>query len=343
MSYDIVVATRNRIDMLRHSLSLFLGQTLPPRRLVVVDASDDHGPVARFCAGLSPAGTEVIAVQAEQRNLPAQRNQGLALVEAPVVAMPDDDSLWYPDTGAALVEAYAVDTAGAVGAINAMDMRTSPLATIEAGLRPTPVARLRSLIGPARRFVENRLAPHPFDVFGHERIAALRGPERVDTARLPLVPTVGGYRMSFRTEAIRAVGFNATLGYAVGYAQHEDKDAAMRLLAAGWLIAAAPKARVFHNVHPSKRSGGFAYGFCQIYNYAYICRTAFDQASGAWRYLGRYLWLKRQLYALRRADSYGREVHEGATAAAAAVPALLEAPAAAVETLFRETCDRHLR
>ena len=343
MNYDIVVATRNRLDMLRHSLPLFLGQTVRPQRLVIVDTSDDHAAVAAFCAALdSDTDVSIRVFEGEQRNGAAQRNQGLGHVTAPIVAMPDDDSLWYPDSAAALLDAYALDTAGAVGAINLTDARVSPLATLDTHLRQTPLSRLKSLIGPTRRMVENRLAPHPFDVFGEDRITALNTPARVDTERLPLVPTIGGYRMSFRTEAIRAEPFNANLGRATGYAQHEDKDVAMRLLAAGWLIAAAPQARVFHNVHPSRRAGGFAYGFCHVYNYAYICKTAFDPAARAWRHLDRYLWLKLLLYGLRRADEYGRSVHEGARAAARAVPALLAAPPDAVHALYCETCDRCL-
>ena len=344
MSYDILVATRNRLAMLRHSVPLFLGQTTPPRRLVIVDASDDHEAVRRFHAEVQAgADVEIRLIEASQRNLPAQRNQGLDFVESEIVAMPDDDSLWFPDTGAALLKAYAADRDRAVGAINAVDARSSPLGGIEATLRQTPVSRVKGLVGPLRRRIETRFAPHPFDVFGEERIIALKGPERVDTTRFPLTPTVGGYRMSFRTEAIRAVRFNATLGHAVGYAQHEDKDAALRLLAAGWLIAAAPNARVFHNVHPSKRAGGFAYGFCQIYNYAYVCKTVFDPGSRAWRHLDRYIRLKLFLYSLRKGDAYGRSVWEGAKAAAAEAPALLAATPEAVEALFRRTCDTRLK
>lgn len=344
MTYDIVIATRNRLDMLRHSLPLFLGQSVAPQRLIIVDASDDHEAVRRFCEVLGEgADVDIRLLAGEQRNAAAQRNQGLAHVTAPVVAMPDDDSLWYPDTAEKLLEAYALDTAGAIGAMNLTDTRLSPLADIDARLRPTPVSRLKSFIGPVRRMLEARLAPHPFDVFGEDRIAALDGRARVDVARLPLTPTVGGYRMSFRTEAIRATPFNELLGHATGYALHEDKDVALRMLAAGWLVAAAPKARVFHNVHPSRRAGGFAYGFRHIYNYAYICKTAFDRDARAWRYLGRYLWLKRLLYSLRRSDDYGRAVHDGATAAAREVPALLAAAPDAVDALYRDTCDRCLR
>ena len=34
--------------------------------------------------------------------------------------------------------------------------------------------------------------------------------------------------MSFRTEALREVGFDETLGYGVGYAYHEDLDTSLR-------------------------------------------------------------------------------------------------------------------
>jgi GT2 family glycosyltransferase len=194
-----------------------------------------------------------------------------------------------------------------------------------------------------RNRIEDALVPHPFNLYGTARIAEL-APAAGHPG--PFVPTMGGYRMSFRTAAVRSVGFDATLGSRVGYAQHEDKDVCMRLMRAGWLIAAAPGARVFHNVHPGRRARGFAYGFFQIFNYAYICAGAFAAGGPpaerrARAAVPRYLRYKAFLYGLRRGDAYARAVHAGARAALAEVPALMAAAPADLPARYAALTGRH--
>ena len=343
MPYDVVVATRNRLDALRISLPLIVAQSAPARRIFVIDASDDHAAVAAYCAGLAAQGAAIAAIPARARNLPAQRNQGLAAVEAEIVAFPDDDSHWFPDTAERLLEAYAADAPGAVGGIDALEVGENPAGDAESAPRKSATQRLKRMVTPWRRLIENRLAPPPFEVFAHERIAALGGGGAVVAAGLRLVETLGGFRMSFRTRAIRSVGFNETLGYAVGYATHEDKDASLRLLNAGWLLAGAPRARVFHNVHPGRRAGGFAYGFCHLFNYAYICHREMDGSAAARAAILPYLRHKVRLYGLRRADAYGRDVWRGGRAALQEAAALLAGTRERADDAYREGCDRRLR
>lgn len=76
--YDIVIATRNRLHQPKASVPLMLAQIQRPERIVLVDASDDHIAVSTLMEGLcGPAGVPVHIEEAEQRNLPAQRNQAL--------------------------------------------------------------------------------------------------------------------------------------------------------------------------------------------------------------------------------------------------------------------------
>ena len=60
----MVIATRNRPEALALSIPLILGQSRKPRKLIVIDSSDDHAPVAEAVAetvatarGREPAGT----------------------------------------------------------------------------------------------------------------------------------------------------------------------------------------------------------------------------------------------------------------------------------------------
>ena len=45
MSYDCVIATKDRINALRMSILLIIKQDILPGRLIVVDASEDHDSV----------------------------------------------------------------------------------------------------------------------------------------------------------------------------------------------------------------------------------------------------------------------------------------------------------
>ncbi|MEN0070064.1 MAG: hypothetical protein AAGC63_03545 [Propionicimonas sp.] len=53
LTHAIVVATRNRLDMLTTSLPLFVNQSRPADRIVIVDRSDDHEAVRAFCERLA--------------------------------------------------------------------------------------------------------------------------------------------------------------------------------------------------------------------------------------------------------------------------------------------------
>ena len=345
-TYSIVVATRNRADVLATSLELFLGQSVLPAEVVVVDASDDHERVCAlvrsvFAEAASPVPLTVL--RADEGNLAAQRNQGLAGVTTPIVMYPDDDSYWYPDTAAALLDVYSADRAGAIGGVTAVEVGVSPVpgaAGPKRRFRLSHVPRLRWW----RHRLEAALAPPPFHVYGAARTRDL-AEGFADAGHFRLVETMGGYRMSFRTDVLRRLGgFDPALGRHVGYAQHEDKDMCLRVLENGLLLAAARGARVFHNVHPAPRTkGGFEYGFCQILNYAYIVCKVTRPGDSAERALGRYCHYKTWSYGLRwHKSGYLREIALGAQAAMGELPALRAAPRQKLTEAYLAAMDRHL-
>lgn len=342
LSYAVVVATRNRLDILRVSLPLFLAQSRLPGRVVVVDRSDDHHAVKKLCEALGNAAAAPIEVcYGTEANSASQRNQGIDRVTEDVILFPDDDSLWYPDTAEKTMAVYEADTNRRYGAVSANDVYESPVGT-DADI-PRRASRLTELPGvmSVRNRIEAALVPQPFEVYGAERIAQLAPIARGDQLGYELVGTIGGYRMSFRTEVAKRLRFDDVLGSRIGYAVHEDKDMALRVLASGSLIAVAPGARVFHSVAPGKRAAGFQYGFFQILNYLYVCRKVFPQGSRAMAVTHRYLGYKVFLYSLRRADEYDREVHRGAAAALAEYEAMMSAPQGEFAERYAEICDRH--
>lgn len=316
LSYAVVVATRNRLESLGASLPTFAGQSLPAGKIVVVDRSDDHGAVRDYCtsfAAQSPVPLEI--VQGTVANSAAQRNQGLVHVTEDVTIFPDDDVLWYPNTAQKIIDVYADDTNRRYGAVSASDVYQPP----GADAADVPEKRNRLTENPVVMRIRNKLeaaaVPQPFEVYGVERTDQLRPLALADGLAHPLVPTIGGYRMSFRTDLAKALGFDDVLGSRIGYAIHEDKDLALRVLREGYLIAGADEARVFHNSHPSKRADGFKYGFFHILNYLFVCCKVFEPESRARVITKRYLRYKVALYSLRLHDRYSREVFRGARAA----------------------------
>jgi GT2 family glycosyltransferase len=347
LEYAIVVATRNRYDMLTVSFPRFVEQSRPAARIVVVDRSDDHDAVRRLCESFrSRSDVPIDVIHGSEANLPAQRNQGLERIEEPVVVFPDDDSLWFPDTVENLLRVYEDDVNGRYGAVSITPVDRAPDDLSAAA----PAAQRRfgalPLVTTARNLVESRVVPSPFNVFGNQQTRLLRDSAESDGLAYPLVPSIGGYRMSFRTEVVKKLAFDDVLGSRIGYATHEDMDMGLRVLAAGFLIAAAPESRVFHNTYPGKRAGGFQYGFFHVFNYLYICRKVFPSSSSRLvRLTRRYLAYKVALYRLRqlvRPGEYHDDVQRGARAAFSEFSVVAAADNNELARLYAEVSKRHL-
>ncbi|MGP3535735.1 glycosyltransferase family 2 protein [Microbacterium sp. RD1] len=343
LDYDVVVATRNRLEMLWSTLPLFAAQSRPPRRIIVVDRSDDHEAVRAMCGIVESKGDVPIEVHfGEAANLPAQRNQGIDRVGAAVTMLPDDDSMWYPDTAARVLEVYEADPGERYGAVTAVDAYSPPGDDdTEAPLRRTRLTD-RPAVMRLRNAVEAAVVPQPFELYGRARVAELSVAARAAGLTHRYVGTLGGYRMTFRSEVLRRLRFDPVLGSRVGYGTHEDKDMALRVLRDGLLIAVAEDARVFHNVHPGKRAGGFEYGFFHILNYAYTSRKVMPDDSAALRAVRRYLGYKVWLYSLRRGDVYDRQVYRGGRAALSVVTELLATSPDELAVAYGRLCDRVL-
>lgn len=344
LDYAVVVATRNRQDILGTSLSTFAQQTRSPSRIIVIDHSDDHAAVREIVEYAATATASPIPFEVhhgDAANLPLQRNQGLALVTEAVTMFPDDDVLWYPDTADSVMRVYDADVNARYGAVSAVDVYESPVPLgDDAPGRHIRFTDHRSVMT-VRNAIEAAVVPQPFEVYGRERTKQFESVARADGLSDELVGTIGGYRMTFRTEVARTLQFDPVLGSRVGYGVHEDKDMALRVLASGSLIAVAESARVFHNVHPGKRTSGMSYGFFHIFNYAYVCHKIFPEDSRARAAINRYLRYKLTLYRLRRRDQYDRDVYEGALVAFDELPELFAASAEELPDRYEEICVRH--
>jgi glycosyltransferase involved in cell wall biosynthesis len=90
-SFDLIVATVGRTEELARLLDSIAAQSYPATRVIVVDQNDDDEAAAL----LASSDIRIRHVRSA-RGLARARNAGLALVEADVVAFPDDDCT-YPN------------------------------------------------------------------------------------------------------------------------------------------------------------------------------------------------------------------------------------------------------
>ncbi len=343
MSYDCVIATRNRINAMRMSIPLILNQDVPPERLIVIDASDDHDSVRTEVNEISQRRgfQNTTVVKSDAANLARQRNIGLQLVQAPVVMFPDDDSMWYPSFASNVLKIYEADVRDQVGGVSGVAVLTPPPELEQPTYKKNWYASAKEALQPYRNYIEQHSFPKPFDVIGEatwtDKI------DVVDDINSRRLPHITGFRMSFRTVAVRKVGFDETLGYGAGYAYHEDLDVSLRLERAGYALVSAEGAKVCHFSFPGKRGNGYAYGFCAIANCAYVCKKTMNGDAGIFSIMERYLKYKLSLYASQFRSSHGRETFRGAFDAWRNRFRLLDADEVGLSDAYKALSDQYIK
>ena len=343
MNYDCVIATRNRISALRMSVPLIFAQDVLPGRLIIVDASDDHESVKSEVINICKANNfgNLIVVKADAPNLTRQRNIGLRHVVAPIVMFPDDDSMWFRGFATSVLSVYEADIGQAVGGVVGVATLQPPPELQRQTYKPGKAAIIKRAVQPVRNFAEAYLAPKPFELIA--RSTWIKPIGVVDNLNVKRMETLGGFRMTFRTNLVKDVGFDETLGYGLGYCLYEDMDMALRFQRRGFAIVSAERAKVFHHVFPTRRASGFNYGFSQIANYTYVCQKSAEGDKIIYGYLERYLLYRIATYALRLYSDYGRDAFLGAWAAWRNRAKLLDVELAELPNAYMALCDEYVR
>jgi glycosyltransferase involved in cell wall biosynthesis len=268
LSFDIVIATRNRPEALALSIPLMLDQSRQPGKLIVIDSSDDHAPVAQAVARVTAGWDGEVIVEHAAQGSAVQRNIGLAHVTADVVILPDDDSLFHPGASQAIMEVYERDTEGVISGVCAVPDLMPPAGVLpEASYRMTKTHQREARSQRLRSRLDKRLSHlNPAKFVGHALMARQNWPDWVGTYEVPVVEYMTGFRMSFRTDRIRAVGFDETLS---GYALNEDIDASLAVAHNGLLVGARP-ARIYHHRFPGGRPEPYRSSAIGILNPVYV-------------------------------------------------------------------------
>lgn len=322
MEFDIVLATRNRLPQLRNSLPLILAQQRLPERMIVVDASDDHDEAANGIRDIvERSGRDVkLEIHNTAAGSSRQRNCGLECVRAPVVFFPDDDSLWYPGVAENVMRVYERDAGEAIGAVCPTEAFVPPREG--GGCDIQNGNRARMFLSSLMNGFEKTFFMDPIYIEGFSRVYEKPSPAwLVEEHAQPFGPMTG-FQMSFRTDAIRACGFDENLGR---YSLMEDRDASLHILREK-LIVCCEKARVYHSKAPGKRTDDFEWGLINILNRGYVLCKHTPPGSPARRILLRYSLFRFAVYLLRAGTPQGRRRIQGAWKGIRALPLLITTP-----------------
>lgn len=349
LDFDVVIATRNRPAALALSIPLILGQSRQPDRLIVIDSSDDHAPVAEAVATAAaqarPGWRGTVIVEHSAPGSAYQRNLGLAHAVAEVVIFPDDDSLFHPGTSEAIMRAYELDAEGQVAGVCAADALDPPAGVLSAArYEMTSAHKLRARVMGHRNRLERRFNALSPTMYVGERLRARAAPlDWFADENCVLVEHMTGYRMSFRTDVIRTNPFDETLK---SYALNEDLDASFAAMRHGCLVG-AQNARIYHHKFPSGRGDPFTLGVVRVLNRSYVTLKhvhdagfAPAEAARARRLVRRFCRLKVLSCLARIYRPSARDELRGVLAALDGVRTMLEAPRADLPRIYSETQAR---
>lgn len=247
VTYSTVIPTKDRPREAAAAVEDILSQTRLPKQIIVVDASN---PPLRLPDSLhrqaEAAGIELV-VSHREPSTSAQRNHGVALVQAPVVLFLDDDVSVEPHYVATLLERWERAGFDSFGGIVGS---------------PMPIARHNPLSLALRR----AFMLHYIDPRG--RRTTMRRSRKLRFVPLPtqdvVVPVVGAGGTAFRTELVRRHQFDE---HFAGYALGEDLEMSFRLAREAPILQ-TPAVRFQHDWHPRERQSSrrwYYRGRCETY------------------------------------------------------------------------------
>jgi glycosyltransferase involved in cell wall biosynthesis len=294
-SWALVICTYNRKDVLLRCLRAALAQTVAPAEVIVVDASADweagRAGAERLVAPFRPA-LRFAYVEAREKRLPAQRNQGIELSAADVLFMIDDDSLMYPDCAREILRVYAADVNRRIASVGATEAPapTPGAAPDEPGFVPQPVEQRDQPMAPGLLGAMRWRLAHLFDR-GEPSFIPYGGrwpmqeiPPECAGMDLKPVRSLNGYRMTFRREVIARERF---VDWFIGSAPFEDIDATHRASRHG-VVVESRRARLVHLLYHTGRLDHYTLAALWVMNGAILQRLFGEDKE----YLAR-IWRKR--------------------------------------------------
>lgn len=292
LTWGLCVATKDRLDVLKRCVECALDQTRPPSEVVVADSSADweqHAAEIQAIVDAKSPGLPVRYAKGEAPSLTVQRNQAAGMATADILFMIDDDSLMHADCAAEIMAVYDADSDGVVAGVQATEHPRLP------GQAPTGAQKKNVNVSKVRRssklmkwflarvmLMEHQSVFLPYDGTFHKPDV----PQALAHLEVHTIPLFGGFRMTYRRQAVLDTPFDPTLRY---YCPGEDLDGSYRISRSGALLVAR-KAKLHHFVSADARLNRRQVAHLWSLNQAVLIRRhAPDQAWAQGRYK-RLMW-----------------------------------------------------
>ena len=247
----VVVATVGRAS-LRATVESLCAQTYRNIEIIVVDNSLlPESPLPRILSGVSDHRLKTVVESV--RGVSVARNAGIAASSGRLIAFTDDDAAAYENWVQTLVDAFAKDDTGRLGAITGR-VTAAELSTVE-----------QQWFEDAQVF-DKGLMPEVYTYPAEPALVSALGASADPSMFFPWTcGEVGnGNNMAFRREALMEIGgFDEELGPGTPTRGGEDLDLIRRALLAGFAVAYRPDVLVVHRHRSSLselRSQMYGYG-----------------------------------------------------------------------------------
>lgn len=206
LGVSVVIASRNRRELLADTVTSVGAGTLLPAEIIVMDQSDADAPPPAWRV---PPSVALRHLRIPARGVSAARNAGARAADSPLVAFLDDDMSADPGWLASLVRVLVAE---------------GPAAAVTGRVTAGEPERKGAFV-PA---TADRLRPTTY------------------TGRLPIDVLAGGNMAMYRNNFLRMGGFDERLGPGTSFPAAEDNDLGFRLLGAGLRIVFVPDAVLVH-------------------------------------------------------------------------------------------------
>ncbi|HEU4450778.1 MAG TPA: glycosyltransferase [Gaiellaceae bacterium] len=252
-----MIATRDRAGYLLDAVRSLVGQTVLPRELCIVDASEatpSRAAIEELCA---EAGIELDYVHPAPQGLTVQRNLGVDRTAGDPVFLVDDDVRMEPTAHEEVLAEYE-RWGPELGGVRGTALRP-PVQ------RPLP-ALWRRVFG--------------LDAWGPGGSGRVRpsffADALTESGDVRRVESFNGWFMSFRRAVFEHERFDERLA---GYAFREDTDFSYRVSKRGYVLLQTPRARAEHLKTPSQRLSPFELQRMNMANHLYLHRKNMPQTA----------------------------------------------------------------
>jgi len=279
-TWSLIIATLNRESELKISIALAAAQSRRPKEIIIVDASSNwmatRDEIAKILAP-QPKIT-LIYLDADERSLTVQRNQGIAAATSDVVFLFDDDTFMHPDCAAEIMRIYEADTNLTLAGVQADLSEVSPHC-----VDAVDVSMTRRAVGGAQMFSDGFRSSAIVGWLWRELFLMDAGklfipyhqshwPKGmgVELTGLDIDPVrlFHGCRMTFRREIVVAEPFESLF---LSYSPGEDLDCSYRASRHGALVTSR-RAKVHHFETASSRINRYKVSLLQALNQALCIR-----------------------------------------------------------------------